>query len=378
MKLFKKIMSYTLVAVVASGATMLLSFFATNSKLDNLIWVIDRYYVDPVDWQAVEDAAANAIVDALPDRWSYYISAADYEDYADDKNNAYVGVGIVVQEDEKGFRILKVEEGGGAAAAGLQAGDVVIRADGQDVAGWTVTQVRDAIRGEENTAVELVILRGEEQLTAKVQRFLIQRQVATGRMLEGNIGYIRIENFNTGCAEQTIARVQELQEQGAVALVFDVRNNGGGYQTELVAVLDYLLPEMEVFHAVDYRGKEEISYSDAACVELPMAVLINPESYSAAEFFAAALRVGNGAPLVGRPTVGKSHYQLTYDLGDGSAIALSVGKYYTPDGVCLEDAGGLTPDVTVEITEEQFLQIYAQTLPLEEDPQLLAAVEALQ
>lgn len=378
MKLFKKILSYVLVAALASGATVLAGYFVTNDKLDDLRRTIDLFYVDPVDWEAVDDAAANAMVEALPDRWSYYISAADYEDYTEDKNNAYVGVGIVVQKHEKGFLILKVEEGSGAAAAGLQAADVLIRADGQDLSGWDITQVREAIRGEANTTVELVVLRGEEQLTVQAQRLLIQRQVATGQMLEGNIGYVRIENFNTGCAEQTIARVEELRQQGAVALVFDVRNNGGGYQSELVELLDYLLPEMEVFHSVDYKGKEEFSYSDAEYVDLPMAVLINPECYSAAEFFAAALRIGNEAPLVGRPTVGKSHYQVTYQLSDGSAVALSVGKYYTPDGVCLEDVGGLIPDVTVEVTEEQFLQIYAQTLPLEEDPQLQAALNALE
>ena len=142
MKLFKKILSYVLVAVLASGATVLIGYFATNDKLDELRRTIDLFYVDPVDWEAVDDAAANAMVEALPDRWSYYISAADYEDYTEDKNNAYVGVGIVVQAHEKGFLILKVEEGSGAAAAGLQAADVVIRVDGQDLSGWDITQVR--------------------------------------------------------------------------------------------------------------------------------------------------------------------------------------------------------------------------------------------
>ena len=162
----------------------------------------------------------------------------------------------------------------------------------------------------------------------------------------------------------------------AEKLIFDVRNNPGGYAHELVKLLDYLLPEGQLFKTVDYTGKEEVTNSDAKCLEIPMAVLINGDSYSAAEFFAAALSEYEAATVVGQQTVGKSYFQVTYELGDGSAVALSVGKYFTPKGVCLADVG-LTPDVTVEVSEELFWEIYYGNVTWQEDPQVQAALEVL-
>ena len=142
-------------------------------------------------------------------------------------------------------------------------------------------------------------------------------------------------------------------------------------------MLDYLLPEGDLFRSVDYRGRETVDRSDADCLELPMAVLINENSYSAAEFFGAALREYDAAFLVGTQTVGKGYFQTTIQLGDGSAVGLSVGKYFTPKGVSLGDAGGITPDIPVDVDDDTFSKIYYQTLDPMEDPQILAALEAL-
>jgi carboxyl-terminal processing protease len=197
-------------------------------------------------------------------------------------------------------------------------------------------------------------------------------------MLPGNIGYISIKNFNNNCAKQTIEAIESLTQQGATALVFDVRNNGGGYVHEMIQVLDYLLPEGVLFRSVSYNGKEEVDTSDSRCLELPMAVLVNAYSYSCAEFFAAALREYDWATVVGEATVGKGYFQNVYRFADGSALGLSTGQYYTPNGVSLAQEGGLTPDVAVEVDELTFAMIYAKVLPLEEDPQLNAALEALE
>ena len=156
-----------------------------------------------------------------------------------------------------------------------------------------------------------------------------------------------------------------------------MRFNPGGYKDELVKLLDYLLPEGDLFRSQLYTGEEAVDTSDAKCLEMPMAVLVNGDSYSAAEFFAAALDEYDWAVLVGEPTVGKGYFQSTFDLGDGSAVALSVGKYFTPNGRCLEDEGGLTPEVTVEVDQETASKIYAGVLEPTEDPQIQAALEAL-
>lgn len=368
--------SYVLVAAVAAGTAL----YFGGGKLGRLQRLIDRVYVEEVNWQEAQDAAAGAMVDALPDDWSYYISADAYESYRNEKENSYVGVGITVtaREEKDGLNILQVEPESSAQRAGILPGDVLVAVEDTSAAGMDINQVAALIKGEPGTQVRLTVLRDGQALEFTLERAQIQRQVAVSTMLEGNIGYIAIRNFNENSAAQSIEAVDTLIEQGATRLIFDVRNNPGGYKAEMVKLLDHLLPEGDLFRSVDYKGTEQTDKSDESCIELPMAVLINSQSYSAAEFFAAALQEYEWAVTVGEPTVGKGHFQLTYELSDGSAVALSVGKYYTPKGVSLADVGGLVPDVPVEVDEETAARIYAGILPPEEDPQLQAAIKALQ
>ena len=170
---------------------------------------------------------------------------------------------------------------------------------------------------------------------------------------------------------------EALLEQGATSLIFDVRYNPGGYAHELVALLDYLLPKGDLFIGEDYLGNRSVDTSDADCLDIPMAVLVNGDSFSAAEFFAAALRDYEWATVIGEQTVGKGYFQQSFKLSDGSAVNLSVGKYYTPAGISLAEVGGLTPDTVVEVDDEMYLDIYYGNVPVEEDPQIQAAVKAL-
>ena len=204
----------------------------------------------------------------------------------------------------------------------------------------------------------------------------MQTPVAAYEMLENKVGLVTIENFDSRCAEETIDAIETLLDNGAEKLIFDVRNNPGGYASELIKVLDYLLPEGEVFHTVSYDGKEDIDYSDADCLEVPMVVLVNSSSYSAAEFFAAALREYEAASIVGEPTVGKGYFQTTIRLNDGSAVALSVGKYFTPKGESLAGVG-VTPDMVILLDDEQDSALYYGTLSTAEDPHIQAALKIL-
>ena len=387
MKKVWKFLSYVLVAALASVVTFCVSggsggsgADAGYSKLTELADLIDERYVDEYDKTAMEDAAAEAMIDALGDRWSYYISAANYQNYKEQMANAYVGVGITIQqqEDEQGIRVLQVTVGGPAEEAGVLAGDALIAVDGQSIIGMDADEVKNLVRGEAGTTVELTFLRQEQEITLTVERRSIQTAVATYEMLDDSIGLVTIENFDSRCFDETKAAIDTLMEQGAVALIFDVRFNPGGYSSELVKLLDYLLPEGDLFRTVDYLGRENVDQSDAACIEIPMAVLVNDSSYSAAEFFAAALSEYDAAVVVGPPTSGKGYYQQSFKLSDGSAVALSIGKYYTPNGVSLEGVG-ITPDAgaMVEVDEETYYAIYAGTLDPSEDPQIQRAVALL-
>jgi carboxyl-terminal processing protease len=383
MKQFLRVFSYVLVAALASFMTLCLTQPVQApeqpSKLEVLESLILEKFVGEADPIAMGDAAAEAMVDSLGDRWSYYIPASRYGQYTQQMNNAYVGIGITisVREEADGFTVDAVEQGGPAAEAGLLPGDILIGAEGQSVVGMDINGVSEIIRGDEGTGVTVTVRRGEEELTFTMERRQIKVIVATGRLLEGNVGLVTIENFDERCAEETIAVIESLLEQGATSLLFDVRYNPGGYKRELVKVLDYLLPEGPLFRSRYYDGAEIVDSSDAKCLDVPMAVLVNGSSYSAAEFFAAAIREYEAGFVVGTQTCGKGYFQNTMELPDGSAVGLSVGKYTTPNGVCLADVGGLTPDVVVEVDDETAAKIYAGTLEPENDPQIQAALEKL-
>ncbi len=378
-KTILRILSYVLVAAVSAVTVLALCMFnRKQDKLDAMQTVIDRYFIGDVDKNKIDDAAASAMIEALDDEWSYYMNAEQYKAYQETMSNTYVGVGITIQvrEDNQGFDIIEVVPGGPAEEAGIQAGDVLIGAGGESLIGGDMNDSRDLIRGEEGTKVELTVLRDTEELSFTVTRRQFETPVATYELLADNIGLVTIENFDQRCAEETIAAIEALREQGATALIFDVRNNPGGYKDELVKVLDYLLPEGDLFRSVDYRGKEEVDKSDADHLDIPMAVLMNLQSYSAAEFFAAALSEYDAAVTVGEKTYGKGYFQTAIPLSDGSAVNLSIGKYYTPKGESLVGKG-LTPDVEVVVDEETAAKIYAGTLEPAEDPQILAAINAL-
>lgn len=375
-----KALSYVLTALVSCALTLSAVVLVTRgqySKLDQLEDLIGEKFIGEVTEKELHDAAADAMVSAMGDRWSYYMTAEEYLSYQEQMANAYVGIGVTVQKDEQGLKVTQVSAGGGAEAAGILAGDRIIAVDGQNLAGMELDTITPLIKGEEGTTVQLTLLRDDTEKTCTVERKTIKTAVATGTMLEGNIGLVRIVNFDSRCAEETIAAIEALQKQGAQKLIFDVRYNPGGYKTELVKVLDYLLPEGLLFRSEYYDGTVTDDHSNADCLKLPMVVLVNGSSYSAAEFFAAALRDYGWATIVGTQTCGKGYFQQTYTLNDGSAVALSVGKYYTPCGVSLAEVGGLTPDKAVEVTEEEGAAIYAGTLDPMEDPQILAAIAAL-
>lgn len=379
-RIFVRILSYILVAAIAACVTFFALINSGNSKLNQLRSLISNCFIGEVTEQQLNDGAAAGMVAATGDKWSYYIPAADYDAHMASLQNEYVGIGVTISTTmtETGIEILEVDPQGGAYEAGIQAGDIICRIGDQSAVELGIDGSKVLIQGDANTQVEVAVLRDGTEQTFQVARKRIKVIVAQGQMLPGNIGLVIIANFDERCADESIAAIESLMEQGATALIFDVRFNPGGFKTELVELLDYLLPEGPVFRSVNFRGQEEISESDAKCLDIPMAVLLNESSYSAAEFFGAALREYDKAILVGTPTTGKSYFQNTYQLSDGSAVGLSVGKYCTPKGVSLAEVGGLKPDVEVPVEDEILRGIYAGTLKAEDDPQIQAAIAALQ
>ena len=365
------IISYILVAALASGITWFMADRVPDSKLERLADVIDRRFVGESNQTDLEDAAAEAMIAALGDRWSYYISAQTLANHRLYQNNEYVGIGVAVMEnlDGLGYDIVGVTSGGPAEKAGVLSGDIITHADGIALADLPIDDVQGIIMGQENTKVTITLLRGEETLEISVTRKPIHSKVAESLLLDDGVGFILIENFYDGAAADTIAEIEKMIEQGATKLIFDVRYNPGGYVNEMVKLLDYLLPAGPIYYDIDSSGNRKAENSDADCLKMPMAVLINEHSYSAAELFAAVLAEYDWAVTVGESTIGKSYYQTTIELGDGSAAKLSVGAYTTPNGVNLTEVGGLVPLVPIAAAEG--------AVTVETDPQLQAAIQAL-
>lgn len=350
-----------------------------HEKLDEIVALLDEVYVDGYDTDKLGDYLAQAAVAATGDRWSYYVSAEDYDAFVESNENAYVGIGVTVESSDDltdGVQITKVTPNSPAEEAGIEADDRIYAVEGETVESLGLDETKNRIRGEEGTEVTLTILRGEKKFDVTVKRASVEVEVVKYSMLDGSIGYIKINNFEANSADRTIEAIDTLREQGAKALVFDLRFNPGGRKDELVRVLDDLLPEGPLFRSVDYKGNESVDYSDADCVELPMAVLVNGDSYSAAEFFAAALQEYDWATVVGTKTCGKANYQQTFRLSDGSAVAVSTGHYQTPHGVTLANVG-VTPDEIVEVDNETYLELYKEAVAVKDDAQLQAAIKAV-
>ena len=349
------------------------------AKTAEIAQYLEHYFVDPYDETQLADGAAAGMIAATGDEWSYYISAEDYASHMEQVYNDYVGIGVTIIADEEagGFRIMSVAAGGPADLGGVQVGDILTKVEGEDVLTLGQEATVERVRGEEGTEIQLTFERDGVPYEATLVRSSVSEEIVTYQMTDDQIAVITIKNFDGHCAEQAIEAVEQAIADDALGLVFDVRNNPGGLKTELVALLDRLLPEGDLFRSVDYAGNEEVDRSDAECVDLPMAVLVNSESYSAAEFFAAALQEYDAAVVVGTQTYGKGNFQNTFQLSDGSAIAISVGKYYTPNGVSLTGTG-IAPDVPVELTEEQAFALYYGQLAMEDDPQMQAALKAVQ
>ncbi len=356
-----------------------ISALPSVAKYAAALRLVQREYIGEAESDEFTDTALAASIGTL-DRWSYYMTAEQYADYLDYSNNRYQGIGITIVKDAEsgGFEIRSLTADGPAALAGVQIGEIITACDGVDVTGGTTSELKAAIQAAFGGEVTLTLLSPDGTLRElAVSCETIKADPVSWELTEDGYGVIRIKNFEAGMAESAIAAVDTLAEQGAAGIVLDVRNDPGGRVTELCELLDYLLPEGNIFIRADKSGHEVVETSDSDYVDIPLAVLVNAGSYSAAEFFAAALQEYDRATIVGEATTGKGRSQLTYTMSDGSAIHLSTYVYLTPRRVDLSESGGITPDVTQTLDDKQRTLLAAGQLATADDPQLQAALDAL-
>ena len=351
---------------------------SVETKLEEIQALMETYYLEEIDAEQVEDYLYKGAVAGLGDIYAAYYTEEEYQSMIDSTNGSYYGIGVEISQNMTTgvITISRIFEGSPAEEAGLLPGDVVYRIAGREVTGEDLNKVVALIKGEEYTTVTVEVARdGEDDyLEFEVERRTIEVPTVEFEMLEDQIGYIAITSFDDVTTDQFITALDTLESQGMEALVVDLRNNGGGLVSSVCAILDRLLPEGLIVYTEDKYGNREEEYSDAEhYFDKPLAVLVNGNSASASEIFAGAIKDYGIGTLVGTTTYGKGIVQKIYPLSDGTAVKLTVSKYYTPKGNNIHGTG-IEPDVTVELDEDLRYEV---EVPKEEDNQLQAAIKAL-
>ena len=307
--------------------------------------VIDENFIDPVDRKTLGDHAAAAMVSGLNDPWSKYMSSDEYKTYQLSSANEYQDIGISMLKDESGggFQVIGVNPASPAALAGLTTGMYITSVDDEDITKYTLEEARTAIRARMNGKFTLGFGRGQSPI--EVDCSAVYTSAVNARMEKTEAGYVQISNFEAGSSQDAINAIEDLLNQGAIALCIDLRNNPGGLRGEVASFLDYLLPNGVLFAEMDKNGKQDVVQSDGMCIQLPMCVLVNAGTFAEAELCAAVLQEYNWATILGEATTGKTRTQETITLSDGSALQLSTGTYITGNGNDISRNGGVVPDV---------------------------------
>lgn len=378
-----------IVAAICISLTMGLSWSAFNQtvadvaerqamyeKLDEIDQIFRQNYLFDLDEEELQTAIAQGYVEGTGDRYAAYLTQDQSENRTTKYEGKSYGIGVSCTQfpDSQALYVTLVHEGSPAEAAGVQAGDVILAVNGVMAEEVGYSQAVALIQGEEDTTCTLTVSRAEETLELSANRAEYTSTTVTSHMID-DIGLVRIYSFAANTEEQFKTAYHSLTGQGATALVIDLRNNLGGTLESTESILDFLLPEGNLYTTVYKDGREEEHPSDANCVSLPMAVLVNGNSASASELFAGAMQDFGAAKLVGTKTYGKGVMQNTYTLKDKSSVVLTFAYFNLPNGENY-DGVGITPNVEVTLDEEQTKHFYQLTD--EEDPQLQEALLQVQ
>lgn len=384
-----------MVSVVASAVTLL----ASGKSSERTRWVsreeyemIERYarleevrarltegYFQEVSEEALMTGALKGMMASVEDPYTFYYTPDEMQKHQQQSGSAYKGVGLLIQNNSDGYiEVIRVYAGGPADLAGVQVGDLILRVDGAAVSGSGPQTLNEAValmKGEDESEVMLTVLRDGAQHELAVVRGEVAVSNVSWQLLENQIGYINIFQFTGDDVTGFEAALEGLQTQDVRGLVIDLRNNPGGILDDVVAIADKMLPEGVIVYTQDREGKREDFYSDEACIGLPMTVLINDMSASAAEIFAAAMQDYDRATLVGGKSYGKGIVQTLIQFEeDGAGMQYTSSSYFTPSGENIHGVG-VTPDILVD--EEDGYVSYSGIPDLENDVQLQVAVDVL-
>ena len=362
-------LAISLMAIASAVTFILTSFFSLQSfnkkvvdvnekaKKYSSLQTLDSYvrenYLGEIDEEQLGDGILKGYVSGLGDKYSRYLTAEEFQEEQSEDSGELVGLGLTLTEDESGYiRIVEIMADSPVYDSGLTSGDIITFVDGNDVLVEGFDESIDALKGQEGTNITITVRRDGIDKDYTFTRRSMSVTTVEGELISGGIGYVKISGFKKNTPEQFIETVDRLRANGAVGFIFDLRGNGGGLVSALEECVDPLLPEGVIATAEYGDGHSEtLVYSDESELKLPMTVIVDGKTASAAELFAASLRDFGKAELVGEQTYGKGVMQITTEFEDKSAVVLTVAKYKTANSECY-DGIGLTPDYIVEDNEE--------------------------
>ena len=362
--------AFTIMATSSKATSRDLDY---NSKIDLILSYLSMYYLNDLDEQMIEDALAKGLMENIGDKYAQYYTVEEFNELLEEVNGSYAGIGVQVAMNDDGFvEVYKVFEGSPAQEAGILIKDLIVEADGvRDFP--TLDDLVSIVRGAPGTTVDIVIDRKGEEIPVTIERRTIEIDSIYSQMLSEKTGYIAIEEFNATTVPQFNAAIDSLTEEGMESLIIDLRDNPGGDYDSVVAICDRVVPEGVIVTVEDRLGGMHTDNSDAECLDIPIVLLVNENTASAAELFTMCLRDYDMAEIVGTRTYGKGIVQSIFRLVDGSGLKFTTEKYYGPAGDWIQDTG-IEPDYIIEFPEEVYedgiIDIY-------EDVQLHKASELL-
>ena len=320
-----------------------------EGKLNAIDSVLESFYFGDVDDETAKDNIYKAYLSSYGDKYTMYYTADEYKALKESTNGKFYGIGAVCQlSGEGGVLLVDVYDNGAGYQAGLRSGDRVVNVDGRDITDMELSSAVALIKGDKGTSVTLEVIRGTERLTFSAVRDAVEAKTVSYTLLDNNIGYLSISQFEEVTTKQIKAAVEDLQSQGMKGLVIDIRNNPGGLLDTVVGMLKYMLPDGLIVYTEDKQGnRKEYKGQDNDEFNLPLAVIVNGNSASASEIFAGAIQDYGKGTIIGTQTYGKGIVQTVKPLTDGSAIKFTIAKYFTPKGQDIHGKG-VTPDMVVE------------------------------
>lgn len=346
------------------------------AKLNRIDRLVDKYFYGDIDKKEMQNWAYAGYLAGLDDPYTEYISPDEYDSFTETSTGNYTGIGVEVTKNGEETVISDIFEGTPAEKAGLLPNDIIKKIDGKDMVGKPLSEISSTIKEYAGKTFAISIERDGKMTDVNVVPGEIETVQVSGKMLDGGISYIRISMFEGHCTEQLKTALDNAKNSGAKGIIFDVRNNPGGALDIITNCVDQILDEGIILTVRDKNGKEEVyKAKDKEKIDLPIVILTNAQTASAAEVFTSSLHDNGKAYTVGTKTYGKGVVQTVFDLGDKSIAKITTAKYFTPKNVCI-DKIGLEPDKKVEL-DEKYKKMSVKYIPDGEDAQLIAAVEVM-